>query len=71
MKLILKSPRFGEFTPTKSTSEKAFHIEGRQNGEWILIDYINIVVHVFLRESREHYNLEGLWGDAEITHIKD
>ena len=56
---------------TKSTTEKAFHIEGRQNGEWILIDYINIVVHVFLRESREHYNLEGLWGDAEITHIKD
>ncbi len=56
---------------TKSTSEKVYHIEGKQNGEWILIDYINIVVHVFLRESREHYNLEGLWGDTEIINIID
>lgn len=60
-----------EETVIKQTHEKAYHIEGRQNGEWILMDYINIVVHIFLRESREHYNLEGLWGDAEITTIKD
>lgn len=60
-----------EDTVLKLTDEKAYHIEGRQNGEWILIDYINIVVHVFLRESREHYNVEGLWGDAEITSIND
>lgn len=60
-----------ENTVIKLTNEKAYHIEGRQNGEWILIDYINIVVHVFLRESREHYNIEGLWGDAEITAIED
>lgn len=60
-----------EETVIKQTNEKAYHIEGRQNGEWILMDYINIVVHVFLKEAREHYNLEGLWGDAEITVIKD
>jgi ribosome-associated protein len=60
-----------EDTVEKMTKEKAYHSEGHQNGEWILIDYINIVVHVFLRETREHYNIEGLWGDAEITTIED
>ena len=55
----------------KLTKEKAYHTEGSQNGEWVLMDYINIVAHVFLRETREHYNIEGLWGDAEITHIKN
>jgi ribosome-associated protein len=53
----------------KKTGEKPYHSEGQQNGEWILIDYINIVVHVFLRETREYYNIEGLWGDAEIQTI--
>ncbi len=60
-----------EDTVLKLTNEKAWHSEGRQNGEWILIDYINVVVHVFLRDAREHYNVEGLWGDAEITTIND
>lgn len=55
----------------KLSKEKAYHTEGHQNGEWILIDYINVVAHIFLREVREHYNLEGLWGDAEITVIED
>ncbi|MDO8999087.1 MAG: ribosome silencing factor [Bacteroidota bacterium] len=55
----------------KLTNEKAYHTEGQQNSEWILIDYINIVVHVFLRETREFYNIEGLWGDAEITTINN
>ncbi len=60
-----------EETVEKIANEKAYHTEGHQNGEWILIDYINIVVHVFLRETREHYNIEGLWGDAEITNIEN
>lgn len=60
-----------EETVEKMTNEKAYHTEGSQNGEWILIDYINIVAHVFLRETREHYNIEGLWGDAEITLVND
>ncbi len=53
------------------TKEKAFHSEGHQNAEWILMDYINIVVHVFLREIREFYAIEELWGDAEIQVIED
>lgn len=60
-----------EDTVIKLTGEKAYHIEGRQNGEWILIDYINIVAHIFLRDSREYYNIEGLWGDAKITKVED
>ncbi|MBP9068532.1 MAG: ribosome silencing factor [Bacteroidia bacterium] len=53
----------------KKTGERPYHSEGQQNGEWILIDYINIVAHVFLKETREYYNIEGLWGDAEIRTI--
>jgi ribosome-associated protein len=60
-----------EETVGKLTSEKAYHTEGSQNGEWVLIDYINIVAHVFLKETREHYNIEGLWGDAEITLVNN
>ena len=55
----------------KLTGEKVYHSEGQQNGEWILLDYINVVGHVFLREAREHYNIEALWGDARITLIND
>jgi ribosome-associated protein len=40
------------------------HIEGYARGEWILIDYADLVVHVFTRETREFYGLERLWGDA-------
>jgi ribosome-associated protein len=53
----------------KQTNEKPYHSEGQQNSEWILMDYINIVVHVFQRETREYYNVEGLWGDAEIRTV--
>jgi ribosome-associated protein len=60
-----------EETVEKMTTEKSYHSEGNQNGEWILIDYINVVAHIFLRETREHYNIEGLWGDAEITTISN
>ncbi|HWY35722.1 MAG TPA: ribosome silencing factor [Nitrosopumilaceae archaeon] len=53
------------------TGEKPYHTEGYQNAEWILVDYINIVVHIFQRSVREFYNIESLWADAEITTIKD
>lgn len=55
----------------KNTKERPYHSEGKQNGEWILIDYVNIVAHLFMRETREFYNIEGLWADGEITHIAD
>ncbi len=60
-----------EETVVKATKEKPFRSEGQQNSEWILIDYVNIVAHVFLRETREYYNIEGLWADGEVTHIED
>jgi ribosome-associated protein len=60
-----------EETVLKIANEKAYHSEGHQNSEWILIDYINIVAHVFLKEMRDYYNLEALWGDAEVTLIND
>jgi ribosome-associated protein len=53
----------------KTLSDKPWHTEGHGNSEWILIDYVNVVVHVFQTEMRETYNLENLWGDAQIRHI--
>ena len=44
---------------------KPFHIEGRENTEWILIDFVDVVVHVFLQSARSFYKLEELWADAE------
>ena len=60
-----------EESAMKKTNEKPYHSEGYQNSEWILIDYVNIVAHVFMRESREFYNIEGLWADGETTNIAD
>ena len=54
----------------RQTPQKPWHIEGEQNAEWILLDYVDIVVHIFQRPIREDYDIEGLWGDARITHIK-
>lgn len=59
-----------DFT-TRFCEEKPWHVEGLQNAQWVLMDYVNIVVHVFDRESREFYAIENLWADAEITKIKD
>ncbi|MCL9769266.1 ribosome silencing factor [Flavobacterium sp. HXWNR69] len=54
---------------SKELKEKPWHVEGEQNGEWILMDYVSIVVHVFQKHIREYYNIESLWGDAKITTI--
>lgn len=53
----------------KRMSERPYHTEGFQNSEWILVDYVTVVVHVFQSHIREFYNLEALWADAEITKI--
>ena len=50
--------------------DKAWHKEGIETAEWILMDYVNVVAHIFQTPTREFYALEELWGDAEITKIK-
>jgi ribosome-associated protein len=47
------------------------HREGTENAQWILLDFGSVVVHVFIKEARDYYKLEDLWGDADITIIKD
>ena len=47
------------------------HVEGVERGRWILLDYIDVVVHIFQPAIREFYGLERLWGDAEIEEVKD
>ena len=54
---------------SKTLREKPLHTEGLEIAEWVLIDYVNVVVHVFQRKTREFYNIEGLWGDAISTQI--
>ena len=50
---------------------KPWHKEGFENAEWILLDYVNVVVHIFMEDRREFYNLESLWADAEVKEFKD
>ncbi len=52
---------------SKELKDKPWHIEGEANAEWILMDYVNVVVHIFQKHTREFYDLESLWGDAKIT----
>ncbi len=54
---------------SKALKEKPYHTEGLENAEWVLMDYINVVVHVFQKQTREFYNIEELWGDAKTTKI--
>lgn len=49
--------------------ERPWHIEGTENNQWVLLDYISIVVHIFLPDIREYYDIENLWGDVKITKI--
>jgi len=56
---------------SKELKDKPWHVEGADVGEWVLMDYVNIVVHVFQKHIREYYNIESLWGDAKITTIEN
>ncbi len=51
--------------------ERPLHYEKVNNVEWILLDYFNVVIHIFSKEKREFYDLEGLWGDAETTKFEN
>ena len=57
-------------TVSKAIKDKPWHIEGENNAEWVLMDYVNVVVHVFQKHIREFYDIEGLWGDAKFTEIE-
>lgn len=55
----------------KEVKVRPHHVEGRDNSQWILLDYFDTLVHVFLEEKRSFFNLEELWADGEIEKIKD
>lgn len=55
----------------EETGEKPWKREGLETRRWVVLDYVNIVVHIFLEESRQHYGLEKMWSDAVITTIAD
>jgi ribosome-associated protein len=56
---------------SKELKDKPWHIEGTDVAEWVLMDYVHIVVHVFQKHIREYYDIESLWGDAKITSIEN
>lgn len=53
----------------KHSGELPAHTEGRENAEWILLDYVNVVVHIFMKEKREFFGIERLWADARIRTV--
>lgn len=54
----------------KLSHQDPWQREGRENKEWILLDYVDVVAHVFKKDRREFYALEELWGDAQVTYIE-
>jgi ribosome-associated protein len=55
----------------KDAGEKPLHVEGLDNCFWVLLDYGNVIVHIFLEEYRKFYSLESLWADANIIAMED
>lgn len=55
----------------KTVKENPWHVEGKNNKEWMLLDYFDVVAHIFKKDKREFFALEKLWGDAEMTEIED
>lgn len=53
----------------KKDKENPWHREGKENKEWVLLDYVNVVAHIFKKDKRIFYGLEDLWGDAVITEV--
>ncbi|MER2996175.1 ribosome silencing factor [Pontibacter populi] len=54
----------------KATKQNPWQSEGRTNKEWVLLDYVDVVAHIFLKDKREFYALEELWGDARIQYVE-
>ncbi len=55
----------------KAVGQHVWHKEGFLNSEWILLDYVDIIVHIFQKEKRDFYQLEQLWADADVTILED
>lgn len=55
----------------KKEGIQAWHIEGYQYLDWVLLDYVNFVVHIFSSEAREYYEFERLWADGNVTEVHD
>jgi len=53
----------------KADDQNPWHIEGKSSREWVLIDYVDVVAHVFKEGTREFFGLEDLWGDAKVTKV--
>ncbi|MBR6866628.1 MAG: ribosome silencing factor [Prevotella sp.] len=60
----------GEFA-RKELGEKPTHVVGLENAQWVAMDYTDVLVHIFLPDVREYYDLEHLWDDAQLTQIPD
>lgn len=60
-----------DFEVYNTLKENPWHTEGKNNKEWMLLDYINVVVHIFRGDRRSFYALENLWGDAEFTIVEE
>ncbi|MFN5912440.1 MAG: ribosome silencing factor [Bacteroidota bacterium] len=55
----------------KELKEKPWHTEGKTNSEWVLLDYIDVVAHIFYKDARQFYDLEDLWADAKRTDVQN
>ncbi len=60
-----------EDTVQEMTGMKVWHKDGYRNAVWILLDYGDVMVHVFREDTRRYYNLEGLWSDAKTNYLED
>jgi len=60
-----------EYSIEEKLNEKVWHKEGFENANWILLDYVDIIVHIFQKESRDFYNLEGLWADGYLSKFEN
>jgi ribosome-associated protein len=55
----------------KELQERPWHQEGKTNSEWILLDYVSVVAHIFYKDARSFYDIEDLWSDAKRTNVPD
>ncbi len=55
----------------EETGEQVWKVEGKDARRWVILDFVNVVVHIFSEEKREYYGIERMWNDAKVTEISD